>query len=267
MAHEEQWRRELSLRQIESGAVLDGSHVIMILDSLIDEEAKSLSSAFPFILVMPAAEQDLSDFLSHSPMAGSDWQAVAAIMRQLAEHLQYLHVACNSIHSDVKPRNIVKLDADGIVAWILIDLDAACKRGTPAGQKMTSSSKLPPELARYPHRCFPRRQLPRQDWHWNRNGPGQRWPTHSRRWAYHYHALWPRVRWHAKTLAGDRRPPRHSARSPAPAAIMPHLPVCSALPEPDVPNRTRPAMGYYWRPAIDPYSPTVRPRPYPPTIV
>ena len=146
MANKEQWQRELSLRRTEGGAALDKSHIIAILDSLVDEGP---SSVVPFILVMPAAEQDLSDFLSHSPMAGSDWQAVAAIMRQLAEHLQYLHVACNSIHSDVKPRNIVKLDADGIVAWILIDLDAACKRGTPAGQKMTSSSKLPPELARY----------------------------------------------------------------------------------------------------------------------
>ena len=146
MSDKEQWQRELSLRQTEGGVALDESHIIAILDSLVDE---SPSSAFPFVLVMPAAEQDLSDFLSHSRMAGSDWQAVAAIMRNVAEHLQYLHVTCNAIHADVKPRNIVKLDADGIVAWILIDLDAACKRGTPAGQKMTSSSKLPPELARY----------------------------------------------------------------------------------------------------------------------
>ena len=146
MAYKELWTRELSLRRTEDGVALDKSHIIEILDSLIDENP---SSAFPFILVMPAAEQDLSDFLSHSRIAGSDWQAIAAIMRQVAEHLQYLHVTCNGIHADVKPRNIVKLDADGIVAWILIDLDASCKRGAPAGQKMTSTSKLPPELARH----------------------------------------------------------------------------------------------------------------------
>ena len=104
MANEEQWRRELSLRQTEGGAVLDGSHIISILDSLIDENAKSLSSAFPFILVMPAAEQDLSDFLSHSRMAGSDLEAVVDIMFQVATHLQYFHSACGSIHGDVKAR-------------------------------------------------------------------------------------------------------------------------------------------------------------------
>ena len=104
MANEEQWRRELSLRQTEGGAVLDGSHIVTILDSLIDENAKSLSSAFPFILVMPAAEQDLSDFLSHSRMAGSDLEAVADIMCQVATHLQYFHSACGSIHGDVKAR-------------------------------------------------------------------------------------------------------------------------------------------------------------------
>ena len=103
MANEEQWRRELSLRQTEGGAVLDGSHIVSIL-SLIDENAKSLCSAFPFILVMPAAEQDLSDFLSHSRMAGSDLEAVVDIMRQVATHLQYLHSACGSIHGDVKAR-------------------------------------------------------------------------------------------------------------------------------------------------------------------
>ena len=37
---------------------------------------------------MPAAEQDLSDFLSHSRMAGSDLEAVVDIMRQVATHLQ-----------------------------------------------------------------------------------------------------------------------------------------------------------------------------------
>ena len=103
MANEEQWRRELSLRQTEGGAVLDGSHIVSIL-SLIDENAKSLCSAFPFILVMPAAEQDLSDFLSHSRMAGLDLEAVVDIMCQVATHLQYFHSACGSIHGDVKAR-------------------------------------------------------------------------------------------------------------------------------------------------------------------
>ena len=148
-ADEEQWQREKGLRQREDGTALDGSHIIAILDSLVDEKAKSLSSAFPFVLVMPAAEQDLSDYLSHSRMAGSDWEAVGAVMRQVAEHIGFLHVTCNTIHADIKPRNIVKIDIDGIVAWVLIDLDAACMRSAPTGQKVTSSSNFPPELARH----------------------------------------------------------------------------------------------------------------------
>ena len=32
--------------------------------------------------------------------------------------------------------------------WLLIDLDASCKLGAPAGQKITSSSCFAPELAR-----------------------------------------------------------------------------------------------------------------------
>ena len=32
--------------------------------------------------------------------------------------------------------------------WILIDLDATCKLGSAAGQKVTSTAYFPPELAR-----------------------------------------------------------------------------------------------------------------------
>ena len=33
--------------------------------------------------------------------------------------------------------------------WVLIDLDASCSIGGPAGQKVTSSAFFPPEMARY----------------------------------------------------------------------------------------------------------------------
>ena len=46
---------------------------------------------------------------------------------------------------DLKPRNIVRVGAEGV--WLLIDFDASCKLGEPAAQKVTSSVTFPPELA------------------------------------------------------------------------------------------------------------------------
>ena len=34
------------------------------------------------------------------------------------------------------------------LVWVLIDLDASCEIGTPAGQKITSSAFYPPEMGR-----------------------------------------------------------------------------------------------------------------------
>ena len=63
----------------------------------------------PFVIVMPAAQMDLSDFLSHNRVAGMDIDAVIAIMQQVGQHVQYMH-KCDRIHGDLKPRNIVKIE-------------------------------------------------------------------------------------------------------------------------------------------------------------
>ena len=63
----------------------------------------------PFLIVMPAAQMDLSDFLSHNRVAGMDIKAVVAIMQQIGQHVQYMHT-CGRIHGDLKPRNIVKVE-------------------------------------------------------------------------------------------------------------------------------------------------------------
>ena len=44
--------------------------------------------------------------------------------------------------------NIVKILIEGKAFWILIDLDASCTLGAPAGEKVTSSAFFPPEMAR-----------------------------------------------------------------------------------------------------------------------
>eukprot|EP01047_Picozoa_sp_COSAG01_P123172 COSAG01_NODE_52086_length_349_cov_0.924000_2_plen_45_part_01 len=43
------------------------------------------------MLVMRQAYRDLSDLLSHDRVAGHDTQAVREILRQVAEHLRYMH--------------------------------------------------------------------------------------------------------------------------------------------------------------------------------
>ena len=77
-------------------------------------------------------------------------------------------------HGDLKPRNLVqvglsfsptlclslslcltvclqveiKTESGTELVWVLIDLDASCEMGALAGQKVTSSAFIPPELAR-----------------------------------------------------------------------------------------------------------------------
>ena len=57
----------------------------------------------------------------------------------MAHHLRYLNEDVGVIHGDIKSRNIVQLDG----GWRLIDLDASCRLGESAGEKLS----WPPELA------------------------------------------------------------------------------------------------------------------------
>ena len=104
MAHKDEWDREQNMRQTLAefdGREFDGSHVLNILE--VDEHS---NAPFPFILVLPAADYDLSDFLAHmgSNMAGSDLDAITVLTRQVAEHLAYLHTVCGCIHGDLKAK-------------------------------------------------------------------------------------------------------------------------------------------------------------------
>ena len=69
MADEAGWQREISMRAMQRAAQLS-LHILELLDSFIDEKAKKCADPRPFVVVMPAAEMDLSNFLSHHRVAG-----------------------------------------------------------------------------------------------------------------------------------------------------------------------------------------------------
>jgi serine/threonine protein kinase len=159
MVHEDQWQREADLRKKGPNGTLDAAHVVELLATIELDEAGLAQchtddrlcgvGACRYMHVMPRANRDLSDLLSHDRVAGYDIAKATSILRQVATHLDYLHVQCKMIHGDIKSRNLVETTHRDGTAWILIDLDAACAINSNAGQKITSSAFYPPEMARY----------------------------------------------------------------------------------------------------------------------
>ena len=145
-----QWVREQDMRKLDGGELLDSQHVVQILDAEeLEADAGSMdprlkgATEYRFLLVMPQARRDLSDALSHDQLAGRDKATVVQIAHQVARHLKYLNEGCGRVHGDLKPRNLVQMlvetaSGQAEVAWVLIDLDASCDIGAPAGQKVTS---------------------------------------------------------------------------------------------------------------------------------
>ena len=115
LADEAGWLRETNIRKMQ-GAAQIFVHILEVLDSYVDEKAKSCADPRPFVVVMPAGEMDLSDFLSHQRVAGTNLQAVIDIARQVGQRVQYMH-KCGWIHGDLKPKNIERgLD---IFSWFI----------------------------------------------------------------------------------------------------------------------------------------------------
>ena len=60
--------------------------------------------AYPFMIAMPAAAMDLTYMLSQDRVAGNDLEGVVDIMRQVGEHVLYMHETLGRVHGDLKPR-------------------------------------------------------------------------------------------------------------------------------------------------------------------
>jgi hypothetical protein len=158
-----QWVREQDMRKLDGGKLLDSQHVVQILDAAeLEADAGSMdprlkgATEYRFLLVMPQARRDLSDALSHDQLAGRDKATVVQIAHQVARHLKYLNEGCGRVHGDLKPRNLVQMlvetaSGQAEVVWVLIDLDASCAIGTPAGQKITS--ECGPRCCQTLHHC------------------------------------------------------------------------------------------------------------------
>jgi hypothetical protein len=112
MHNEEEYLREIEMRQLPGGGTLDGAHVLQLLDHREldrpageDDERLRGEVDYCYMLVMDKGMTDLSDALSHTRIAGRKLPEVVKIARQVAGHLCYLNEKCNRLHGDVKPRN------------------------------------------------------------------------------------------------------------------------------------------------------------------
>lgn len=96
--------------------------------------------SFKYCVVMPMADRNLLGVLHQENIAGSKWEPIKFIARQVAEAIQHLHER-GILHADLKPLNIMRSGS----AWQLIDLDAAAPFGSVAGLK-SSTAYCPPEM-------------------------------------------------------------------------------------------------------------------------
>jgi hypothetical protein len=111
MANEEQWQREIDMRQNADGSLLSSHHVLPLLGHFaLDKEAMSYVQSdkrllgtvlWTHLLILQPAQHDLSDALSHYQIAGRNRQQVVEILYQVAGHLKYMNEGCSRIHGDL----------------------------------------------------------------------------------------------------------------------------------------------------------------------
>jgi serine/threonine protein kinase len=147
MHNKDQFDRELNIRKTYD---LAGEFVLGALHShdgdadpkyRLEAERKGYKE-YPYCLVLPSADRNLSSMLIHERIAGREWDTIRSICMQIAKALGHMH-SKGLIHGDVKPLNIMRMGT----RFLMIDLDAtvSCKNGDCMGAKY-SSAYLPPEM-------------------------------------------------------------------------------------------------------------------------
>ena len=86
-------------------------HLLTLLDKAKDgtvdyKEFARMFGRYPYpcMVTMPAAAMDFTYVLSHDRIAGNDLEGVVDIMRQIGEHVKYMHEMLGRLHGDLKPR-------------------------------------------------------------------------------------------------------------------------------------------------------------------
>ena len=112
----------------------------------LNMENRSRTHDKTFVLVMEMGSASLYLEMTSQRIAGHDKTKVTNIFRTVTERVRQLHFH-KLIHSDIKPRNILRKPNDDIV---LCDLDAALPSGTIRDKTFKcSSAYCPPEQAQF----------------------------------------------------------------------------------------------------------------------
>lgn len=145
MSNKEHYYRELTARK----RMLNFQFAIEILEEYDAERQPSFAkelrrwgiTKYKYLIVMPAAKDDLETIILRSGHIAKDFSILRSFTIDLASALYELH-KLGFIHGDVKPLNVMKID-DHLK---LIDFDASCQIKTDFAARKYSSGYLPPEL-------------------------------------------------------------------------------------------------------------------------
>jgi serine/threonine protein kinase len=150
MKHNEEFQRELESRRLLERSIVDSSDCLVI--PVIDSYNFSADTTFaasmtkqnivaydaPNLIVMPAADRNLRAIMDSERI--TEPGRIKAMFQDVLHCVRYLHRR-SIVHSDVKPRNLVRLGE----AMMIIDLDASALIGKEYSWSKKSSAYMPPE--------------------------------------------------------------------------------------------------------------------------
>lgn len=94
-------RKEMNLSEEYIIAMLSAHNSVSDKDYYKDLSSLSYQNIYPYLIVMPACDRNLSSILSHENIAGKNWDEIVRIGRSIAQALDHLHQN-GIVHGDVK---------------------------------------------------------------------------------------------------------------------------------------------------------------------